>query len=140
MIECLSITLRALNYGNYGTFLTMGNAGFLSLTISQVRGPFCRDQRPPSGRSISAWTGVHGILRLLKRMALLNPGRRYPAYESFCGHWMVVPEEHQFRGIFRCCSSARIRNVCFIYEGGARGLAYRVASSSFDSHCRISFR
>ena len=28
MIEFLSITLRTLNYGNYGIFPSMGNAGF----------------------------------------------------------------------------------------------------------------
>ena len=35
MIEILSITftVRTLNYGNYGLFLMMGNAGFLSSTV-----------------------------------------------------------------------------------------------------------
>ena len=33
MIEILSITLRALNYGNYGTFRIMGHAGFISSTV-----------------------------------------------------------------------------------------------------------
>ena len=28
------ITLRTLNYGNYGIFLTMGDAGFISSTVS----------------------------------------------------------------------------------------------------------
>ena len=29
MIKVLSIVLRTLNYGNYGIFLIMGNAGFI---------------------------------------------------------------------------------------------------------------
>ena len=38
------ITLRTLNYGNYGTLLIMGNAGFISSTVvsglsRQVQGP-----------------------------------------------------------------------------------------------------
>ena len=33
MIEILSITLRTLNYGNYGIFLLMGHAGFISSTV-----------------------------------------------------------------------------------------------------------
>ena len=34
MISILSITLRTLNYGNYGTFLIiMGTAGFLSSNV-----------------------------------------------------------------------------------------------------------
>ena len=33
--ECM--TLRTLNYGNYGIFLIMGNAGF----ISSILVPFC---------------------------------------------------------------------------------------------------
>ena len=33
MIYILSITLRTLNYGNYGIFLVMGNAGFVSSTV-----------------------------------------------------------------------------------------------------------
>ena len=32
MIEIL-ITLRTLNYGNYGTILVLGNAGFISSTV-----------------------------------------------------------------------------------------------------------
>ena len=35
MIEILSITLRTLNYGIHGIFLIMGNAGFISSTVSQ---------------------------------------------------------------------------------------------------------
>ena len=31
MISC--ITSRTLNYGNYGIFLNMGNAGFISSTL-----------------------------------------------------------------------------------------------------------
>ena len=34
MIEILSITLRTLNHGNSGLFLIMGNAGFISSTVS----------------------------------------------------------------------------------------------------------
>ena len=34
MIEILHYTLRTLNYGNYGIFLSMGHAGFLSSTVS----------------------------------------------------------------------------------------------------------
>ena len=34
MIEILSSTLRALNYGRYGIFLIMGNAGFISSTVT----------------------------------------------------------------------------------------------------------
>ena len=33
MIEILQITLRTLIYGNYGIFLIMGNAGFLSSKV-----------------------------------------------------------------------------------------------------------
>ena len=36
MIYILSITLRALNYGNYGIFLFMGNAGFISSTVGPL--------------------------------------------------------------------------------------------------------
>ena len=34
------MTLRTLNYGNYGIFLIMGNAGFCPSTVSQ--GPKAR--------------------------------------------------------------------------------------------------
>ena len=34
--KILSITLRTLNYGNYGIFLIMGNAGFISSTVSRA--------------------------------------------------------------------------------------------------------
>ena len=33
MIQVLSMTLRTLNYGNYGMFLTMGNAGLISSIV-----------------------------------------------------------------------------------------------------------
>ena len=36
MIEILCITLRTLNYGNYGIFLIMGNAGFISSGVGVV--------------------------------------------------------------------------------------------------------
>ena len=32
------MTLRTLNYGNYGIFLTMGNAGFCPSTVGTLRG------------------------------------------------------------------------------------------------------
>ena len=36
------MTLRTLNYGNYGIFLIMGNAGFCPSTVShQVFRPVC---------------------------------------------------------------------------------------------------
>ena len=35
------MTLRTLNYGNYGIFLILGNAGFISSTVSV----FLREQR-----------------------------------------------------------------------------------------------
>ena len=38
----ICITLRTLEYGNYGIFLVMGNAGSVSST---VRGPFRGDRR-----------------------------------------------------------------------------------------------
>ena len=31
-----NVTLRTLNYGNYGLFLIMGNAGFISSTVVGV--------------------------------------------------------------------------------------------------------
>ena len=33
------ITLRILNYGNYGIFLIMGNAGFISSNVSRIPNP-----------------------------------------------------------------------------------------------------
>ena len=36
------MTLRTLNYGNYGIFLTMGNAGFCPSTVSAALGGFTR--------------------------------------------------------------------------------------------------
>ena len=32
-INSALLTLRTLHYGNYGTFLIMGNAGFISSTV-----------------------------------------------------------------------------------------------------------
>ena len=43
MIEILSITLRTLNYGNYGMFLIMGHAGFISSNR------FSEGSLPPTG-------------------------------------------------------------------------------------------
>ena len=34
------MTLRTLNYGNYGRFLIMGNAGFRPSTVGPPNGPF----------------------------------------------------------------------------------------------------
>ena len=34
------MTLRTLNYGNYGIFLIMGNAGFCPSTVVDVRSSF----------------------------------------------------------------------------------------------------
>ena len=34
MTEIPSMTVRTLNYGNYGIFLAMGNAGFRSSAVS----------------------------------------------------------------------------------------------------------
>ena len=36
MIEILSMTLRTLNYGNYGIFLIMGNAGCISSAVGYI--------------------------------------------------------------------------------------------------------
>ena len=33
------MTLRTLNYGNYGIFLIMGNAGFCPSTLLELRSP-----------------------------------------------------------------------------------------------------
>ena len=55
------MTLRTLNYGNYGTFLIMGNAGFCPSTVSW---------RPASGSQLeSAMLRVFG-LGLLRVQAL----------------------------------------------------------------------
>ena len=59
-INC--ITLRTLNYGNYGTFLIAGNAGFISSTVVWVwdLAPFgcCFPRLPPkTGRSL--WQGSY---------------------------------------------------------------------------------
>ena len=48
------MTLRTLNYGNYGIFLIMGNAGFCPST---VRGPF----RVPEGAPFTI-EGLRGVL------------------------------------------------------------------------------
>ena len=34
------MTLRTLNYGNYGIFLIMGNAGFCPSTVGTIRGHY----------------------------------------------------------------------------------------------------
>ena len=39
------MTLRTLNYGNYGIFLIMGNAGFCPSTVSMVSNQKTSDDR-----------------------------------------------------------------------------------------------
>ena len=62
------MTLRTLNYGKYGIFLIMSNAGFISSTVLQVQahGAVSRAKVPPQLRSFSgaAWGGggsVQGV-------------------------------------------------------------------------------
>ena len=43
------MTLRNLNYGNYGTFLILGNAGFCPSTV-------CIDFRPQSRHYLYTWS------------------------------------------------------------------------------------
>ena len=43
MIEILCITLRTLNYGNYGIFLIRGHAGFISSTVAVIPAVFYKE-------------------------------------------------------------------------------------------------
>ena len=47
------MTLRTLNYGNYGIFLIMGNAGFCPSAVSQVGLEDPPDQHQASSKSCS---------------------------------------------------------------------------------------
>ena len=46
------MTLRTLNYGNYGIFLIVGNAGFISSTVVLLKGSDDKDLET------SSWTLV----------------------------------------------------------------------------------
>ena len=39
------MTLRTLNYGNYGIFLIMGHAGFCPSAVSWFWGPSCQSEK-----------------------------------------------------------------------------------------------
>ena len=56
IVYSLLWTLRTLNYGNYGIFLNMGNAGFISSTVwsdAQLQRPSRRPRTPAHGQVFS---------------------------------------------------------------------------------------
>ena len=49
------MTLRTLNYGNYGIFLIMGNAGFCPSTVARVVMTRERRIEEEEGGALSSW-------------------------------------------------------------------------------------
>ena len=67
------MTLRTLNYGNYGIFLKMGNAGFLS--INRI------------ARGLQGWQcGLEGFLLGEMQGGLMSPKRGLGVY---CSIWVL---------------------------------------------------
>ena len=57
------MTLRTLNDRNYGIFLLMGNAGFISSTVGRLFAPGALGPGSPRGRGLRhAWCSVCWVL------------------------------------------------------------------------------
>ena len=70
------MTLRALNYGNYGIFLIMGNAGFISLN------PIESLKEPLKGTLIDPFKGTPGFCPSTVLFRLLLGLARAPTRSS----------------------------------------------------------